>query len=328
MPGFDSGMTTFHSVCQPDAPASRDGLDQRAVDAHHRVEDRHDHEQRVEVDEGEDHREVGVDQPFDRLADEADPDQRLVDEPVAAEQRNPRDHADDVRGPERDGADEEQRDLHRRRADMEGEEIGDEEADHEGDQPHREAELQRREIGLEGDAELGKLVEAALEDLDVAARREGRDDLVFVVVPEAHHHGEAERDQEEHHEHRGERRDLQPRRDAAREQRASARRLCRRGFGRRRLRQLAEGGLFSDRDRHSDGLRYDTRSSPRSRHGRACPGHPDHVARPCPTDRVAGTSPAMTADVFDAVRRSTSGSSGGSRDDPHAAMNSFHFLTR
>ncbi len=30
-------------------------------------------------------------------------------------------------------------------------------------------------------------------------------------------------------------------------------------------------------------------------HGRACPGHPDHMARPCPIIGVAGTSPAMTA---------------------------------
>ena len=29
-------------------------------------------------------------------------------------------------------------------------------------------------------------------------------------------------------------------------------------------------------------------------HGRACPGHPDHKARPCPVIGVAGTSPAMT----------------------------------
>jgi hypothetical protein len=32
------------------------------------------------------------------------------------------------------------------------------------------------------------------------------------------------------------------------------------------------------------------------RHGRACPGHPDHVALPCPAIGVAGTSPAMTED--------------------------------
>jgi septal ring factor EnvC (AmiA/AmiB activator) len=30
------------------------------------------------------------------------------------------------------------------------------------------------------------------------------------------------------------------------------------------------------------------------RHGRACPGHPDHMALPCPVIGVAGTSPAMT----------------------------------
>jgi hypothetical protein len=34
---------------------------------------------------------------------------------------------------------------------------------------------------------------------------------------------------------------------------------------------------------------------PRGGHGRACPGHPDQKARPCPVIGVAGTSPAMTA---------------------------------
>ena len=56
MPGFDSGTTTFHSVCQPEAPGVVGGLEQRAVDAAHRVEDGHDHEHRVEVHEGQHHR--------------------------------------------------------------------------------------------------------------------------------------------------------------------------------------------------------------------------------------------------------------------------------
>ena len=85
MPGLVRGMTTLVSVCQPDAPPSQ----KRAVDAHHRVEDRHDHEERVEVHERQDHREIREQQPFDRLAHEPAADQRLVDEAVAAEQRDP-----------------------------------------------------------------------------------------------------------------------------------------------------------------------------------------------------------------------------------------------
>ena len=51
----------------------------------------------------------------------------------------------------------------------------------------------------------------------------------------------------EDHEHRGKRRDLQPRRNTAGEQRAAVRWLCRRRFGRHGVRQFAESGLFSDR---------------------------------------------------------------------------------
>ena len=98
---------------------------------------------------------------------------------------------------------------------MEGEEIGDEETDDEGDEPDRQAELQGRQIGLEGDAEIGKLVDAAFENLHIAARRERRQDLIFVVVPKAHHHGEPEGNEEEDHEHGRKRRDLQPCRNSA-----------------------------------------------------------------------------------------------------------------
>jgi hypothetical protein len=43
-------------------------LDQAAVDAHHRVEDGHDHEHRVQVHEGQHHREIREQQPLDRLS--------------------------------------------------------------------------------------------------------------------------------------------------------------------------------------------------------------------------------------------------------------------
>ena len=139
-----------------DLPAARAGvarrLDQRAVDAHQRVEDRRHHEQRVEVHHGQHDGEIG-DRAAIRSARSTMPsvDQRRVDQPVAAEHRDPRDHADDVGGQERHGADEEQHHLHRRRADVEGEEIGDPEADEERQRPDDDRVFQRVEIGLPGD---------------------------------------------------------------------------------------------------------------------------------------------------------------------------------
>jgi hypothetical protein len=43
-----------------------------------------------------------------------------------------------------------------------------------------------------------------------------------------------------------------------------------------------------------DGARPEHARFSRRRHGRACPGHPDHMALPCPIIGVAGPSPAMT----------------------------------
>ena len=57
--------------------------------------------------------------------DQSDIDQRAVDQALLAEQRHPGNHADDVRGPERHGADQEQADRDQRVADMEDQEIGD-----------------------------------------------------------------------------------------------------------------------------------------------------------------------------------------------------------
>jgi hypothetical protein len=87
-------------------------FDQAAVNAHHRIEDRHDHEHGVEVHEGQHHREIGEQQPLDRLVHDAQAHQALVDQAVAAQQRHPRDHADHVGRPERDRAQHEQQRLH------------------------------------------------------------------------------------------------------------------------------------------------------------------------------------------------------------------------
>ena len=69
------------------------------------------------------------------------------------------------------------------RAHVKGEEIGDREAEDERDGPDDEAERERREVGLERDAQVGQLREAALEDVGVVLQREGRDELVLVVAP-------------------------------------------------------------------------------------------------------------------------------------------------
>ena len=63
-------------------------LDQGFIDAQHRIEDRHDHERGEQVDEGDSDGEIGIEQPFDRLTDQAEPEECLVHQAVAAEERN------------------------------------------------------------------------------------------------------------------------------------------------------------------------------------------------------------------------------------------------
>ena len=129
MPGLASGNDDVDQRLPAGGAGIIGGLDQPLVDADHRVEDRHHHEESKEVNQRQHHGEFGEQQPFERLMDQADALKRPVDQAVAAEQRNPRDHADHVRGPERNGAEQRQHDLPGLGADVEGEEISDGEAD-------------------------------------------------------------------------------------------------------------------------------------------------------------------------------------------------------
>ena len=95
-------------------------------------------------------------------------------------------------------------------AHVEGEKIGDREADDERRRPDDQAEFRRRDIGSQDRAEIGQLRPATLEALDVAARGERRQHLVVVVVPEADDDDEDERQDEEDEEHKSERRRLEP----------------------------------------------------------------------------------------------------------------------
>ena len=92
-----------------------------------------DHEQRVEVNEAENHGKIGIEQPFLGLIDDTRTDEGVVDQTVSSQKRDPGDHADHVRGPKGDGAEEEQRDLPGQRLDVKGQEIGDGETQHERD---------------------------------------------------------------------------------------------------------------------------------------------------------------------------------------------------
>ena len=174
-------------------------LDQRLVDARHRVEDRHDHEQREEVDVAHHHREVGEEQPLHRVVDDADAHQRLVDQPLLPEQRDPRDHADDVRGPERHRAEQKETDRDQQRADVEHQEVGDGEADQQRDGPDDRGELQRAQIEPER-------VHGG-EQVDIALRRERRPHTEdHVVLEEADRQQHAERYDEEDRQRNAERR--------------------------------------------------------------------------------------------------------------------------
>jgi len=63
--------------------------------------------------------------------------QALVHQAVAAQQRNPGNHADHIRGPKGDGAQDKQQRLHGRAVHMECQKVGDGEANHQRERPHQ-----------------------------------------------------------------------------------------------------------------------------------------------------------------------------------------------
>ena len=98
------------------------GLYQRFIDPQHGVQDRHNHEERVSMHKGQQHRKVRKQQPFQRLINHPHRQQGRIGDGVAARIRNPRNHADDVGRPERHGENLGPRDLRGQRAHMKREE--------------------------------------------------------------------------------------------------------------------------------------------------------------------------------------------------------------
>src|SRR5881392_694113 len=148
-----------------------------------------------EMDIGDHHREIGEQQELQRLVHDAERDQRLIEDPVSTEKRDPRDHANDVRRPEGNGADQEQGQLQQERADMEDQEIGDGETDDEREGPHDDGVLERVRIQRIG--------QAGPEQLEVVGEDERRDDVELVEVEEADGHDQHQRDPEEHQQQAG-----------------------------------------------------------------------------------------------------------------------------
>ena len=134
--------------------------------------------------------------------DQAELGQRLVDDAVLAQDRQPGDHANDVRGPERHRAEQKQSDLPEHAADVEDQEIGYVEADHQRQGPDDGGELERLGVLLQRDA--------GGEDVAIVVHDERLDDLRILVVEEADGDHHQHRQHEEEQQDQRRRADLQP----------------------------------------------------------------------------------------------------------------------
>src|SRR5262249_14811897 len=84
----DAGLGQWNDDLPDDAPAAAAAVESRfdngAVDARHCVEDRNDHEQGEQMDVSDDNGEIGEQKKIQRLLGYAEPDERLVEQAVAA----------------------------------------------------------------------------------------------------------------------------------------------------------------------------------------------------------------------------------------------------
>ena len=98
---------------------------------------------------------------------------------------------------------ERQHEADRGAPDLEGQVIGDREADHQGEQPDDEAELQRRQVGSERRAEVWQSDGCSRRKIAVVVDDEGRLDGIAGVAPEADDESDDERQNEEEEEDDG-----------------------------------------------------------------------------------------------------------------------------
>ena len=129
--------------------------------------------------------------------------QRHIDQALFAQQRNPRNHANDVRGPERHGAEQEQADREQRVADVKDKEIRYPEPDDHGEQPGQHRELDGLGVQVE--------CQRPRKDIDVVLQRRICDQAAKAIALEKasrkHHQ---DRRHEERQQHQQQRRYVEP----------------------------------------------------------------------------------------------------------------------
>ena len=130
MPGSDSGTVTCENVRQGGAAEIGRGFEQRLVHLLQRRVERQHHEREIRIDDADIDRVVGR-EPRDRRVDDAQRDQRLIEQPVVLQDVDPRIDADQERGPERQHHQQHQHALPapRRARERIGDRIGDQQQD-------------------------------------------------------------------------------------------------------------------------------------------------------------------------------------------------------
>ena len=147
--------------------------------------------------------------------------EEVVQQAAAPEHRQPRDGADEVAGPERHHAQQEQRHLPLERVDVHGQEVRDRIPEQQAEEHHREGEPERRPQRLDEDAGLEVLPRLGVEEpfvgevLVVVLERRVRRHPVAGGRPEAEHDDARERHHQEQDEPRHAGRDEPPDRKSA-----------------------------------------------------------------------------------------------------------------
>ena len=99
-------------------------FNQAFVDAHHRVENGHNHEHGVEMDKGQNHRKIRKQKPLNGCLHQARLDQGLVDQAIAPKKGDPRDHSDHIGRPKGNGTNGKEGGLNSHGLDVKGQVVG------------------------------------------------------------------------------------------------------------------------------------------------------------------------------------------------------------
>ena len=161
MPGIASGKVTFQKALIGGQPRSSRGLDQRVVHLVEGGEDRQRHERQVGIDDADIDRRVRV-EDRQRMVDDVQPQQELVEQPLRLEDADPGIDADQEARPERQDDHHEQRRADARRRARHA--VGERKADQERQEGRDRRDLEAGDVGEE--------VEVVLRQPDVVVEAE------------------------------------------------------------------------------------------------------------------------------------------------------------